>query len=516
MWVASAASANRATAFANPFDTRHGWTSLESLMTVLPLFRSLGLAAFLGCSCLNVANGADWVSLFNGRDLDGWKASEHPASIQVADGAIVCEGPRAHLFYVGPVQGARFKNFEFEAEVQTRLGANSGIFFHTAYQETDWPAQGFEVQINNSHHGEGGYRELKKTGSLYGVRNLYRAVAQDDAWFSLRIAVRANRVTVHVNDLQTVDYLQPESVGAEGALGQGTFALQCHDPHSRVLFRNLRVRPLPDALPAEPVELILGEAEYRRLLTLHSENIPVIDLHAHLKGGLTIEDVLDRFYRTGINYGIAVNGGVGFPITNDAGIYAFRQSLAGYPVFVALQAEGREWLRLFSPEAVRQFDYVFTDAMTFTDDAGRRTRLWMKNEVWVENADAFMDMYVRRIVEILDHEPIDIYVNATFLPEVLANDYDRLWTPARMQAVIDAAVRNGIAIEINDRYRIPSVAFVKLAKQAGAKFTFGTNNGGRDDLGFLSYPLEVQKACDLRTQDFFVPGWQPSRANRRQ
>ena len=165
--------------------------------------------------------------------------------------------------------------------------------------------------------------------------------------------------------------------------------MQCHDPHSRVLFRNLRVRPLPDALPAEPVELILGEAEYRRLLTLHSENIPVIDLHAHLKGGLTIEDVLERFYRTGINYGIAVNGGVGFPITNDAGIYAFRQSLAGYPVFVALQAEGREWLRLFSPEAVRQFDYVFTDAMTFTDDAGRRTRLWMKNEVWVDERRCF-------------------------------------------------------------------------------------------------------------------------------
>ena len=106
-------------------------------------------------------------------------------------------------------------------------------------------------------------------------------------------------------------------------------------------------------------------------------------------------------------------------------------------------------------------------------------------------------------------------MNATFLPEVLANDYDRLWTPARMGAIIDAAVRNGIAIEINDRYRIPSIAFVKLAKQNGATFTFGTNNGGRDDLGFLSYPLEVQKACALGTGIFFLPGWQPSRANRR-
>ncbi|MCL4177879.1 MAG: DUF1080 domain-containing protein [Verrucomicrobia bacterium] len=472
------------------------------------------LALFLA-PCLGQLAASDWIPLFNSRNLEGWRAAEHPASIKVEDGAIVCAGPRAHLFYTGPIQDAQFRNFEFTAEVRTSPGANSGIFFHTAYQESDWPAQGFEIQINNSHHGEGGYRELKKTGSLYGIRNLYRAVARDDEWFTLRLAVRANRVTVHVNNLQTVDYVQPDSAGPEGALGRGTFALQCHDPHSRVLFRNLKVRPLPDELPPARAELPVAPGHYRRLLALHSENIPVIDLHAHLKGGLTIEDVLERFHRTGINYGIAVNGGIGFPVTNDAGIYAFRESLAGHPVFVALQAEGREWIRLFSPEAVRQFDYVFTDAMTFTDDDGHRTRLWMEDEVHVGDPDAFMDMLVRRIVDILDHEPIDIYVNATFLPDVLAADYDRLWTPTRMDQVIDAAVRNDIAIEINDRYRIPSVAFVKRAKQKGARFTFGTNNGGRDDLGYLGYALEVQRACDLTTEDLFVPGWKPSRANRR-
>jgi hypothetical protein len=473
------------------------------------------LVALLSSPCLERLEASDWIPLFNGRTLEDWKAAEHPDSLKVEDGAIVCDGPRAHLFYAGPVQGGQFKNFEFEAEVRTSPGANSGIFFHTAYQETDWPAQGFEVQINNTHHGEGGYRELKKTGSLYGIRNVYRALAKDEEWFAVRIAVRANRVTIRVNDLQTVDYIQTVAVNAEGALGRGTFALQCHDPRSRVRFRNLKVRPLSGDLPTERAELPVDPEHYHELLTLHSGNIPVIDLHAHLKGGLTIEDVLQRFYRTGINYGVAVNGGIGFPITNDAGIYAFRQSLARHPVFVALQAEGREWLRLFSAEAVRQFDYVFTDALTFTDDGGHRTRLWIKDEVRVGDPDEFMEMYVRRIVDILEHEPIDIFVNPTFLPEVLAADYDRLWTEARMRKVIDAAVGNDIAIEINDRYRIPSLAFVQLAKERGAKFTFGTNNGGRDDLGYLTYALEIQKACGLGSKDFFVPGWRPSRANAR-
>ncbi len=458
---------------------------------------------------------ADWIPLFNGSNLDGWKASENADSFKVVEGSVVCEGPRAHLFYTGPVQNAQFKNFELEAEVRARPGANSGIYFHTAYQDAGWPSQGFEIQINNTHHGEGGYRELKKTGSFYGIRNVYRALAKDDEWFTMRIAVRANRVTVQVNNIKTVDYVEPETVGPENALGRGTFALQCHDVHSRVFFRNLKVRPLSEELPEEPAEQPLDREAYRQLMALHADNIPVIDLHAHLKGGLTIDDVLERTYRTGINYGVAVNGGIGFPITNDAGIYAFRKSLSGYPIFVALQAEGREWIRLFSPEAVRQFDYVFTDALTFTDDHGHRTRLWMKDEVEVGNPDEFMEMYVRRIVDILDHEPIDIFVNPTFLPEVLAADYERLWTPERMDKVIDAAVRNGIAIEINDRYRIPSIAFVQRARQSGCKFTFGTNNGGRDDLGFLRYALEVRQACNLGTEDFFVPGWRPSRANQR-
>lgn len=456
--------------------------------------------------------------MFDGTSLAGWKAAEHPASFQVIDGEIICEGPRAHLFYVGPLENGRFKNFELEVEVLTRPGANSGIYFHTAYQESGWPESGFEIQINNSHHGAGSYREHKKTGSLYGIRNIYKALVPDNKWFAIQVAVRANRVIIHLDGSKVVDYLEPATAlnrAGEPRLSQGTFALQAHDPDSHVRFRHLRVRRLPDSLPLEHAELPMNPERYAHLLSLHWNNVPVIDLHAHLKGGLTIDEVLQRHYRSGINYGIAVNGGIGFPITNDAGIHVFRQEMQGNPVFVGLQAEGREWIRLFSPEAVGQFDYVFTDALTFTDDHGRRTRLWIPSEVEVTEPEAFMDMYVSRIVEILEQEPIDIFVNPTFLPQVLMADYDRLWTEARMNKVIEAAVRNRIAIEINDRYRIPSMAFLKLARKAGATFALGTNNGGREDLGYLEYALEAQQELGLTWQDFYVPGWKPSRAVQR-
>ncbi|MGQ9919683.1 MAG: 3-keto-disaccharide hydrolase, partial [Bryobacteraceae bacterium] len=112
------------------------------------------------------AQPPDWVELFNGQTLDGWKPNESPSSWRVEGGSILAAGPRSHLFYEGPVQSAQFRNFELEVEAMAEPMANSGVYFHTAFQPEGWPARGFEVQINNTATGEGNYRENKKTGSL--------------------------------------------------------------------------------------------------------------------------------------------------------------------------------------------------------------------------------------------------------------------------------------------------------------------------------------------------------------
>ena len=179
--------------------------------------------------------------------------------------------------------------------------------------------------------------------------------------------------------------------------------------------------------------------------------------------------------------------------------------MKGQPAFIGLQGEGREWVTLFSREVIAKFDYIFTDCMTFSDDRGKRMRLWIPEEVGeIPDPEQFMEMLVSRIVGILNHEPIDIHANPTFLPPALAPDYDRLWTPERMQRVIEAAKANDVAIEINNRYRIPSAAFIQRAKNAGVKFSFGTNNGD-PNLGRIEYALAMVKQCGLTWQDIFVP-----------
>jgi hypothetical protein len=447
--------------------------------------------------------GSEWQPLFDGKSLNGWKAGENPGSFKVIDGSIACVGPRAHLFYAGP--GADFKNFELETEILTRPGANSGVYFHAAFQDEGWPDKGLEVQINNSQQPHGDYYETKKTGSLYGIRNQYKSLVKDDEWFRLNVAVRGRHVQIRINDTLVVDYVEPkEPVAPPGRqLSRGTFALQCHDEGSQVFFRNLRVKRLSDSLQ-DIVEEPVVDASYRQIIELQAANFPVINAHVHLKGGLTLEEALAMSRKTGIFYGIAVNCGVGFEVTNDAGIHEYLEQMKGQPVFVAMQAEGREWVNMFSPEAIAKFDYVFTDSMTYTDDKGRRMRLWISKEVFVDDKQAFMDTLVERAVGILNNEPIDIYVNPTFLPDVIAREYDTLWTEARMQRVIDAAVKNGVAIEINSRYRLPSPRFIKLAKKAGARFSFGTNNGGRD-VGDLDYCLQMVRECGLTWKDMFIP-----------
>lgn len=131
-----------------------------------------------------------WIDLFDGHSLTHWRPSENQASWKIVDRCLAADGPRSHLFYTGPVHDASFKNFELEVDCLARHRCNSGVYFHTAYQEKGFPIKGFEVQVNNTATGEGTYLERKKTGSLYGVRNIYKQFIPDDQWFKIHVLVR--------------------------------------------------------------------------------------------------------------------------------------------------------------------------------------------------------------------------------------------------------------------------------------------------------------------------------------
>ncbi|MBI1367776.1 MAG: DUF1080 domain-containing protein [Planctomycetes bacterium] len=203
------------------------------------------VALLAGCSLAHAEDESGFVSLFDGKTLDGWKVGNNASSFSVADGQIVAHGPRAHLFYVGDVADHNFKNFEFRCQVMTKPHSNSGLYFHTEYQEDGWPAKGYEAQVNNTH------ADRKKTGGLYAVQDVMdNSPAKDDEWFDYTIRVEGKRIILMINGKTTVDYTEPDHPerpkGMEQRLlSSGTFAIQAHDPGSETHIRNIRVKVLP-------------------------------------------------------------------------------------------------------------------------------------------------------------------------------------------------------------------------------------------------------------------------------
>ncbi|MCC6287783.1 MAG: DUF1080 domain-containing protein [Chitinophagaceae bacterium] len=185
----------------------------------------------------------EWISLYDGKSLDGWKESEGP-SFSIEDGAIKVAGKRSHLYYDGPVQNHEFKNFEIKMQVMTKPGSNSGVYFQTKFQQKGFPDDGFEVQVNNSH------TDWKRTAGLYDIKDTAATFVKDDEWFELGIRVEGKHVITKINGQTIIDWTEPENaVAPKGHPGRlikpGTFAIQAHDPKSIVYFKDIYVKSLP-------------------------------------------------------------------------------------------------------------------------------------------------------------------------------------------------------------------------------------------------------------------------------
>ena len=209
------------------------------------LITLLCIITLLSCAGVKKSQSDKWVSLFDGKSLANWKVGANAETFSVDSGMIMVHGNTAHLFYDGKLKDHDFKNFEFKADVMTRPGANSGIYFHTAYQEKGWPAKGYEVQVNNSH------ADWRRTGSLYGIQDVRDTLVKDNTWFTEHIIVQGKRVLIKINEKTVVDYTEPENLKRSAGSDQriisnGTFALQGHDPKSIVYFKNVMVKPLAD------------------------------------------------------------------------------------------------------------------------------------------------------------------------------------------------------------------------------------------------------------------------------
>jgi len=232
-------------------------------------------------------------------------------------------------------------------------------------------------------------------------------------------------------------------------------------------------------------------------------DFPVVDYHVHLSGALTIDKAVELSHARGVKFGIVEHPGPDFAIVDDDALRKYLDMLKRYPVYRGLQPVYPGWAKTLSQELLGQLDYILMDALTLPEKDGGWLPIWRADTV-VTDKRAFMERYFAFNLQILTEEPIDIFAWPTYLPACISQDYDALWTQERMQKLVDIAVKKDIAIEINEFAKVPKARFITLARDAGIKFTFGTDS--RDQrAGKLEYCLEMTRQCGLNEKHMFSP-----------
>jgi histidinol phosphatase-like PHP family hydrolase len=239
--------------------------------------------------------------------------------------------------------------------------------------------------------------------------------------------------------------------------------------------------------------------------SLPTENdfeFPLIDMHVHLTYEYHIDRMMEIAEKRGIRFGI-VEHPSDWAIKNDNDLQQYIDKLRNYPVYIGLQPMTQNWSANFSPEVLKQLDYILMDPQTIPLGAGEFKRIWQL-ETYVENTEEFMTRYMDYSIKILNEEPMQIFGWPLFLPVCIAKDYYTLWTDKRMEQIIEAAAKRNIAIEINDMAQTPHQRFILMAKDAGLKFAFGSD-ARNQNAGRLAYCKRIAKKCNLKWDDFYIP-----------
>ena len=238
-----------------------------------------------------------------------------------------------------------------------------------------------------------------------------------------------------------------------------------------------------------------------------ARGITITDWHLHIRGGMTPDMAMEREHASGILSSAMENHGREWNIHENAQLVEFAAAArkVNPKMPVGTQVNDRDWFRQIDAATRAQLDYVLADTMIMGKlPDGRDRRLWLiKDMSEIGDPEKWMERYMAHNLQILG-EPISILANPTYLPAPLAPMYGKLWTEARMKAIISKAVARGIALEVQAGSKFPSENFLRLAKSMGAKFSFGTNNFDPVPKD-LSRWLWAIRLLDMKPSDVWTP-----------
>jgi len=206
--------------------------TIASITTILMLCTSAVLAQD------SSAPAPKWKSLFNGRDLSGWKKVGKEKWV-VEDGAIYGEGITEEYGYLATDR--EYQDFELKLQFKCEASGNSGVYIHTSFEPgTPKVIKGRQIEIDRGigRHTGGIYGDGK--GWIVWPAPELETVIKPNDWNEMKVKVVGKRYITHLNGVQMIDFTYP-SPGAT----TGVIALQLHSGgEGRMRFKDIRIRDL--------------------------------------------------------------------------------------------------------------------------------------------------------------------------------------------------------------------------------------------------------------------------------
>jgi len=188
-------------------------------------------------------------SLFNSRDLTGWKEIPDRKSVY----SVTPEGWLNVKNGNGDLQSeGEYADFVFQLDILSNgTHLNSGVFFR-AQKGQFW--SGYESQIRNQWEGDDRAKPVDfGTGGIYNRQPARRVISTDREWFTMTILAHGRHLATWVNGIQVTDFTDPRPASENARQGYrakaGVLSLQGHDPTTDLCFRNLRIAELPPGRP---------------------------------------------------------------------------------------------------------------------------------------------------------------------------------------------------------------------------------------------------------------------------
>lgn len=185
---------------------------------------------------INISTGNEKTSLFNGKNLNGWKIYG-TEKWYVNNGELICEsGPEKKYGYLATEKF--YKDYILELEFFQESDGNSGVFFRSTIEGTI--ITGWQVEVAPPGLHSGGIYESYGRGWLIKPDSKYDDIVRMGEWNNMKIKVYKNEVTTWINNQEIIN-LFDEKIGK----ANGSIALQIHDGGGiKVRWKNIMLTKL--------------------------------------------------------------------------------------------------------------------------------------------------------------------------------------------------------------------------------------------------------------------------------